>query len=160
MADMELAIRKTLIHEGGFVDDPDDPGGATKYGITQKDLPGVDISALTEQQAIDYYKQHYVKTLYAQIESQAIGEKIFDLGVLDGVGSIIHVLQAVLKPSFPDVEIDGNFGPVTLSAVNQSDEASLLQAYKNALVARVFQIIAANPAEKKFAAGWIRRINS
>lgn len=157
---IELAISKTLVHEGGFVDDPADPGGATKYGITQKDLPGEDISAITEQQAIDYYKQHYVKELYSQIESQAVGEKIFDMGVLDGVGTVIHVLQAVLKPSFPDVTIDGDFGPVTLSAVNQSDDASLLQAYKSALVARAIQIVTAKPGEKKFFAGWVARINS
>jgi lysozyme family protein len=160
MSDMELAIRKTLIHEGGFVDDPADPGGATKYGITQKDLPDVDISAITEQQAIDYYKQHYVKDLYSQISSQEVGEKIFDMGVLFGVGEAVKLLQLTLKPAFPEVTVDEQFGPTTLNAVNQSDDASLLQAYKTSLVAYTLRIVLNKPKENKFVNGWGTRINS
>src|SRR5579864_5653858 len=98
---IEAAISKTLVHEGGFQKMPNDHANwssgkigegeliGTKYGITAIDMPGVDIENLTEDQAIQYYKEHYVKSLYSQIVSQSVGEKLFDLGVLFGVGTAV-----------------------------------------------------------------------
>jgi lysozyme family protein len=174
MADFRTAVLITIDpdHEGGYQANPKDHANwssgiigqgelvGTKYGITALDMPGVVIKDLTPDQAVEYYKDKYWKPLYSQIESQAIANKIFDMGVLFGVVTIIHVLQAALKPAFPEVEIDGNFGPVTLSAVNQADDQSLLQAFKSALVARTLRIAVTHPEEKYAVAGWGRRINS
>ena len=82
MADFTQAVQKTLIHEGGYVDNPHDTGGPTKYGITQADMPGQDIAAITSAQALDYYHEHYWKQPYDEIEDQLLGEKLFDMGVL------------------------------------------------------------------------------
>ena len=59
MADFQIAVHKTLVHEGGFVDNKNDSGGQTKYGITQADLPGVSIKDITLEQAVAYYAEHY-----------------------------------------------------------------------------------------------------
>jgi lysozyme family protein len=159
MADFEIAVKQTLVHEGGFVDNPNDPGGATKYGITQKDMPNVNIADITEDQATAYYSENYWKPLYSQIENQAVASKIFDMGVLFGVGTAVKEIQRTLSPHFP-IGVDGNFGPETLNAINQSDSDSLLSAYKAVLVAMAFGIAQAKPQTREFLAGWGRRINS
>ena len=159
MADFNIAVQITLVNEGGFVDNPADPGGATKYGITQADMPGVDIAGVTPQQATAYYQEHYWKPLYSQIESQDVANKLFDMGVLFGVGEAVKLLQIVLQTAIPTVTVDDEFGPETLAALNQIDAASLLQAYKTSLVTYALRIAANKPSDRQFAAGWGRRIN-
>jgi lysozyme family protein len=155
MSDFKIAVQKTLVNEGGYTNDPVDPGGATNFGITQADMPGVDMQTITQEQAIDYYKQHYVKALYAQINSQDVADKLFDMGVLFGVGTAVRILQLSVE-----ITVDGAFGPNTLAAVNQADVTSLLQTYKANLVTHAFNIATANPPLRKFVAGWGKRINS
>jgi lysozyme family protein len=155
MSDFRTSVLKTLIHEGGYVNNPNDSGGATNFGITQKDLPGQDMQLLTEDQAVDYYSKNYWKTLYSQVDSQAIVDKIFDMGVLFGVGTAVGILQLSLG-----ITHDGVFGPGTLAAVNQADETSLLLGYKTNLVTHAFNIAVANPQDRVFVIGWTNRINS
>lgn len=156
---IETAIQKTLVHEGGYTCNEADPGGATNFGIIQADMPGTDMRTITQEQAIEYYRQHYVKPLYAQIEDQLVGEKLFDMGVLFGVGTAVEILQKALAAFFP-ISIDGGFGAETLSAVNQSDGPSLLNAYKTLLVSHALGVANAHPPSRVFVAGWGRRINS
>lgn len=174
MADFKTAVLITIDpnHEGGYQDDPQDHANwssgqigvgelvGTKYGITAVDMPGVNIKDLTPDQAVDYYAQHYWKSLYSQIEDQDVANKLFDMGVLFGVGEAVKLLQISLKPAFPDLATDGAFGPETLSAINQAEPTSLLGAYKTALVAYTLRIAANNPNERGDVPGWGRRINS
>jgi lysozyme family protein len=155
MADFRTAVLKTLTHEGGYVNNPNDSGGATNFGITQKDLPGQDMQLLTEDQAVNYYDEHYWKSLYSQIDSQLIADKLFDSGVLFGVGTAVTILQLTLS-----IVQDGAFGPGTLTAVNQADETSLLLGYKTNLVTHAFNIAIAHPQDRVFIKGWTSRINS
>lgn len=169
MADARIAIAITLdvAHEGGFQNDHDDranwTGGqvgvgtlvGTKYGITYADMPGADIKNLTEEQATEYYLEHYWKTLYSQIESQDVASKLFDLGVLFGVGTAVGMLQTTLN-----IAVDHVFGPDTLDHVNATDPISLLSGYKFYFVKHALQIGADNPNERPFVSDWIRRINS
>lgn len=167
MSDITQSIRLTLVHEGGFQNDSKDAGNwtggkvgvgelvGTKYGITPQDMPGVDIKNITEQDAINYYNEHYVKPLYTSITSQAVLDKLFDLGVLFGVGTAIKKLQSVL----PGLTPDGDFGPLTLAAVNTAGD-SILQPYKTAMVSHALSVVAANPNDREFFAGWVKRINS
>lgn len=184
MADFKLSVAKTLVHEGGFQNSVTDwanwEGGAatmnqylqtkdpsllvnlkgTKYGITAQDLPGTDIESLSEDDAVQYYSEHYWKSLYSQIEDQDIADKLFDMGVLFGVGEAVKLLQITLQETFSSEVADGNFGPVTLSNVNQCGASSLLEAYKSTLVAYTLRIAAVKPLEKANVPGWGRRINS
>lgn len=184
MADFSIAVQKTLTHEGGFQKMVNDwanwEGGqsvmnqylqtkdptllvhlrGTKYGITAQDLPGVDIENLSEDQAVEYYREHYWKPLYSQIEDQGVADKLFDMGVLFGVGEAVKLLQIVLQSVFPHVAVDNSFGNETLTAVNQTGAASLLAAYQTALVTYTFRIAANKPVERPNLAGWGHRINS
>lgn len=172
MANARTAILITidLAHEGGFQNNPKDranwTGGqvgvgrlvGTKYGITTLDMPGVDIANLTPAQAVDYYTEHYWKLLYSQINSQQIANKLFDLGVLFGVGTAIKELQDAL--GFTTAEVDGAFGPATLSAVNQADPDTLLAAFQSEMVARATAIAESNSNDAPDLPDWKRRINS
>jgi lysozyme family protein len=166
MADMKAAIAKTLVNEGGFQNYHNDranwTGGqigvgelvGTKYGITCQDMPGVDIKNLTEDQAIAYYAEHYWKTLYAQINSQALAEKLFDLGVLFGVGTATKILQkaAGVTPA------DGAFGPMTLAAINAADPTDLWTKFTDLMLQRDELILAGHPEDAEFEKDWDRRV--
>jgi lysozyme family protein len=167
MADYKTAVAKTLVHEGGFQKDPDDHANwssgvigegeliGTKYGITALDMPGVIIENITEAQAIAFYAEHYWKPGYSQIQSQEIADKVFDMGVLFGVGVAVSLLQLTLG-----VHVDGVFGGETLDSANGADPASLLESYKAHLITHAFNIGTANPHERKDIPGWGVRINS
>lgn len=158
MADFKQAVQKTLTHEGGYVNNPLDHGGPTKYGITQADMPGVNIANITPDQAADYYSQNYWKTLYSQITDQLLAEKLFDMGVLFGVKTAVKMLQISMTNEIGLVS-DGQFGPNTLAAVNQSS-ISLLPGYKTTLIQHVVNIVNNNPDQGAFINGWVNRINS
>lgn len=174
MADPKIAISLTLINEGGFQMDPDDPGNwtggakdvgalkGTKFGISAHEFPDLDIVNLTEDQAIDAYRNGrpptvppYWHPLYDQIESQPEANKLFDLGVLFGRGTAIKNIQGILKMTQDEI-----FGPHTLVAMNEADPYTLLSAYKTVMVSHAIGIANANPGERKDLPGWIRRINS
>jgi lysozyme family protein len=154
MADFQIAVTLTLHNEGGYEDNPNDPGGATNMGVEQRDLPDIDIRTLTVAQATAYYAQNYWKSYYSQIDSQAIANKLFDLGVLFGVQTAIKFLQSTLG-----ISTDGVFGINTLEAVNSAD-AGLLQRYEDVMWQHAQGIAALNPAEAMFLIGWQRRILS
>jgi|SRR5208282_388441 len=155
MSDFQAAVQKTLVHEGGYVNCPADSGGATNMGIEQRDLPDVPIKDLTVEQAVQYYSEHYWKVLYSQIADQAVAEKLFDLGVLFGVGVAVKIFQLTLGVTDDDV-----FGPGTLQATNEAEPTSLLAAYKTSMVTHAINIANASPKDREFLTGWIRRINS
>lgn len=154
--DFNLAVQKTLTHEGGYVNNAADHGGPTKYGITQADMPGVNIANITTDMASAYYKEHFWKDLYSQINDQLLGEKLFDIGVLMGVKTAVRMLQSSMESEIHVVS-DGVFGPETLSDVNQFGN---LASYKTALIQHVINIVNNDPTQHVFANGWIARINS
>lgn len=156
MADFKIAVLLTLKHEGGYVNNPHDKGGPTKYGITQADMPGVDISQITIDQAVAYYAEHYWKTLYSQINDQAIANKLFDLGVLFGVGTAIKLLQISLTNGIT-VTPDGVFGLNTLAAVNSHGD---LNKYRVVLYNHAMDVVNRNPQDAVFLHGWTNRIQS
>ena len=96
-----------------------------------------------------------MKPFYSQIGDQGIANKLFDMGVLFGIGTAVIMLQSVLG-----LKMDGVFGPMSLQAINEAEPVSLLQAYKTILVQHVIQIGANKPTEREFVSGWIKRINS
>jgi len=158
MADPKISIAKTLIHEGGYTNSAADSGGPTNMGVTQKDLPNIPIETLTAEQATQYYLENYWKPLFSQINDQFVADKLFDMSVLFGIGTAVKIMQTIF--SVHGVVADGIFGPHTLDLVNTAEPVSLLVKYKTDLVSHVVAIVAANPKDRVFFAGWVRRINS
>jgi len=157
MADINQSIALTLRNEGGFVDNPNDKGGATNMGIEQRDLPDINIRDLTIAQAVAYYQENYWKPWMTKIPSQAVCNKIFDMSVLLGIGAAVRLLQRAL--GFSTSAQDGNYGPETENAVNEAGEG-VLAPYKTALAAHFQWIAQQNTSQKIFLDGWLRRVNS
>lgn len=169
MADFKTAVLITMDkdHEGGFQkmyhDRGNWTGGAvgvgelrgTNCGISAAQYPTLDIENLTQDEIVNLYREGYWKKHYSEIDSQPIANKLFDLGVLSGVGTAVKLLQEMVS-----VTVDGGFGPNTLLAVNGADETSLLAAYKTRYVQHVLAIASNKPAERIFVHDWITRINS
>jgi lysozyme family protein len=92
-------IQKTLALEGGYVFDTDDPGGETKYGISKKYHPEVDIQKLTIEQAEAIYKAEYWDKLHCDgYKYSRFAWKIFDIAVNQGTGTAMAFIQKVKKP--------------------------------------------------------------
>jgi lysozyme family protein len=172
MALFEIAVSVTVdpAHEGGYQNNPEDSGNwtggkigvgelkGTNFGISAAEFPSTDILNLTVTQAKAIYLEHYWNPLYNQIKDQFICNKIFDLGVLFGRDAAVKELQEVLQQF--NLKLDGQFGPKTLAAVNDSEPVSLLAAYKTKFVAKVIADAATNPEQRPFVSDYIRRINS
>lgn len=156
MSDYNQAIYLTLQHEGGFVDNPVDPGGATNMGIEQREWTEGDVRNITVDQAVEFYRERFWKPLYSQIQSQSLANKLFDLGVLFGVGTAVMLLQRALG-----IASDGIFGDQTLEEVNDAaSHPNLLGAFKSQMINHVQQVIQTNPSLYQFRQGWLNRINS
>ena len=87
MARFDMSIETILKHEGGYVNDPDDPGGETNFGISKRQYLKIDIASLTIEQAKMLYRQDYWK--YDEIISQPVATKVFDMAVNMGLGASI-----------------------------------------------------------------------
>lgn len=172
MSDLKISIAKTLVHEGGFQNDKNDHANwtsgkigegelkGTKYGITAFDMPDADIENLTPEQATQWYltttqPQRFCNPLYDYIENQSVCDKLFDMGVLFGVGEAVAIIQVTLN-----IKVDCGFGPQTLSSVNAAEPVSLLASYKTNLMTHAFNVATANPLERENLPGWGKRVNS
>lgn len=124
----DKAFALTVGVEGGYVNDPADPGGETRYGISKRAHPDVDIKALTLDQARDIYRRDYWQAASCDSMPERIGHLVFDCAVHHGVKTAIKLLQRALK-----VADDGEFGPITrgtLTARDTNETADLLMAQR------------------------------
>ena len=153
MANFDSAVKKTLVNEGGYINDLNDRGGETKYGISKRSYPSVDIKNLTTDDAKAIYKRDYWDKLKADnIESQLVASELFDTAVNMGVRTASKLIQGCLG-----THPDGIIGNVTLQQINDTDEELLLLRFKLAKVARYAYLAKKRPANRKYLLGWINR---
>lgn len=153
------AIKTVLEHEGGYVHDPDDPGGETNFGISKKSHPEVDIKGLTEDSAkIIYLKYYWEPNRYDLIHRVATSTKIFDLAVNMGPANAHKAVQRALRAcGEPDIKADGILGPKTLKALNETMPDPLLACIRSEAASHYRLLIAQRPELKKFKKGWLER---
>lgn len=150
MANFDNAIEVILAHEGGYVNDPLDPGGETKYGISKRSFPHIDIGALTVAEAKAIYRKEFWR--FDGVESQEIATKLLDMTVNMGVSTGIRILQRILC-----VGVDGQFGPKTLAATNNIHAATLLNELRIASAVHYATVISRRPSMVKYVKGWMKR---
>ena len=156
MADFDSAVTKTLIHEGGsrVTDDPDDRGGLTRYGISQRSYPNLDIRNLTEDQAKGVYKRDYWDRVAGdKITEQQVAENIFDTAVNMGPRTASRLAQIALDLT----PVDGIIGPNSLKAINAASPEAFMAEFTIAKIARYAYICNKNRSQKKYLLGWINR---
>ena len=130
MYSIDEITNEILRREGGYVNDPDDPGGATKFGVTihtmrrlgldlNKDghVDADDVKALTLQQAAEIFKKHYFYKPKIDQLPKPLQASVFDMQVNAG-GNAIKILQNLLKKFGEEIVADGANGPQTLRAIN------------------------------------------
>lgn len=155
------AVEVVLQHEGGYVNDPRDPGGETKFGISKRQYPELDIAGLTREQAAEiYYRDFYAKYGYARINDEAVATKVFDMAVNMGPTTAHRLLQEALVFVGYPVEIDGIIGPQTIGAANKADPERLLRVLRWLAAHRYYRIAAQRPQSRAFLIGWLTRAYS
>lgn len=144
----DKAFALTVGLEGGYVNDARDPGLETKFGISKRSHPAVDIKSLTLDQAKDIYQREYWLMAHCYEMPERVGHLVFDAAVHHGPVVAIKLLQRALK--VPD---DGAFGPVTrgqLQARDTNETANLLMAQ------RTLYLITCS-AWPTYKLGWMKR---
>lgn len=140
MADFQTALNITLDNEGKYVNNPNDPGGETKYGISKRSYPHLNIAELTLEKAIALYKEDFWdKMKLDQITHQILANKIFDIGVNIGIRPIIKVLQKTLneyqKSLIVTLVVDGVIGTYTINRCNcLADIGAFMTKFKHNIV--------------------------
>src|SRR5690606_11925483 len=154
----EQAIEVVLEHEGGYVNDPADPGGETKYGISKRAYPHLDIAGLTREQAIEIYRRDWWDRYgYDRICSPDVAAKAFDLAVNMAPAVAHRCLQRALHACGQrHVTIDGVLGPQTIGAANAvRPRAALLAALRAEAAAYYRALVERRPELAKFERGWL-----
>jgi lysozyme family protein len=153
----EIFFSRLMRYEGvaTVTDDPTDPGGLTKYGISKRSYPNVDIANLTEQQAKEiYHRDYYCAMKIENIIGNRIAWQLFDFGVNAGVYRAVKMLQKIVG-----VTQDGVIGKRTINAVNTfSGEVPLYIMYQSARIIHYLKLTDQNYSLTKFLRGWIKRV--
>ena len=147
-------IEQVLEHEGGYVDDPTDSGGETKYGISKKAYPNEDIKALTVERAKELYKRDYWDRFKVDNLPDRIRHIYFDMCVNMGGGRATKILQeACNSKNSNKIDVDGGIGKNTIKA-SANLEDFRLRAYRVMFYA---ELVMKKPNQIKFWVGWFKR---
>ena len=156
------AFDRLIQAEGGYVNDPLDRGGETKFGISKKAYPELDIANLSLEDARAIYKRDYWDKLRLdELQHPEIAEKIFDMAVNMGCAAAVLILQRALNFLGAGLTADGVMGPMTLGSANQwcrKDDEALLKAVKGFQFMRYAEIVGKSPEQARFARGWLKRV--
>ena len=177
----DKAILITLKHEGGFVNDPVDPGGATNWGMSIRfltkdagdsdgdgfldgdidkdgDIDVDDIKNMTVEQARKLYRIHFWdKYSYDSIVDFTVAARIFDMTVNMGPKQTGKITQRALNNCGQDLKVDGGIGKNTFAAINCTDSEMLMAEIRQEHAQFYINLIAAKPKFEKYRKGWLRR---
>jgi lysozyme family protein len=151
------SLNAMLAHEGGFVNHPKDPGGATNLGVTlanfrryvKPDGTVDDLKKLTREQAGVVYRRQYWDEVMGSSLPDGVDHAVFDFAVNSGPGRAAKYLQAIAG-----VKQDGKVGPATLKAVAALDADSVI----NELCDRRQKFLQGLSTFATFGKGWTRRV--
>lgn len=159
--DFMEAFSFTRKWEGGYVNDPDDPGGATKCGVIQstydayrrsKKLPAQDVRYITQEEIEDVFYELYWRAGHCDQLPYPLNVVMFDTFIQYGVKGGIKVLQRTLH-----VNQDGVLGPITLEAMSKPDSHKLAIAVCDTRRIKRRERVQEKPSQQKFLRGWLNR---
>ena len=176
MPNVRQIAQDIVTREGGYVNDPADPGGPTKHGVTLGTLRALardvnadgvvdiaDLRALNTAQAVEIFLTRYFDRPGLCLLPAALQASVFDMYVNAG-SMAIKLLQRVLTAQGHKLRCDGVLGPATLAAVHACGAPALVDLYGVARRDFYYQLADARPASRKYAlrrdggkGGWITR---
>lgn len=173
------AVRYVLHHEGGYVNDPSDRGGATNWGISLKlarklsatafydfdldgdgDIDADDIRLMSCEQASQVYAREFWLKQPWRLLPPELALKLFDLGVNMGPSEANKAAQRATRAVDPKGERlfdDGILGPRSMAVIGRLDPDLLLPAIRSEAAGRYRTIIARDRTQSRFESGWLRR---
>lgn len=134
--------------EGGYVNDPKDPGGETKYGISKRAFPKEDILNLTEQRAKELYKKFYWDFCKCEELPYPLDIFLFDAAVNHGVIGAVRILQEALE-----LKPDGILGEITISTIKKNGQDAALK-----FLAQRALFYTELDNFKRYGKGWFNRL--
>jgi len=149
MMTFDDVFSRLIDHEGGYVNDPRDPGGETKYGISKRAYPGVNIATLTLDQAKVIYKRDYWDRARCSELPHQVAFQVFDTAVNSGIGQSIRFLQRAVG-----VADDGQVGPLTINAVRRMDAEAVAARFNG----HRLEFMTKLSTWDVFGKGWARRV--
>jgi lysozyme family protein len=179
MQSVRSIAEQIVAREGGYVNDSDDPGGATKHGVTihtmralgldldrDGDVDAADVRQVTPDIATDLFLDHYYARPNIHMLPEPLQASVFDMQVNAG-SNAVRILQRLLRDMGLDIVVDGIIGPQTARAAHAAmGEAPdhLVDAYGIARRNYYYRLADRRPASRKYArrrdggkGGWIAR---
>lgn len=180
----DVAVKVVLFHEGGFSENPKDPGGPTNYGISlsylreleyknpsafhgffgghldkESDVTPELIHNMPPSVAMKIYRiQWWDRYRYGELNAQCIATKVFDTAVNMGAGRSACLLQESIRNNGSLVNVDGVIGSETIEKANGIDPSKLLLSFENNQADYYMSLFRANPvARRPFIKGWLAR---
>lgn len=156
----EKILQLVLVHEGGYANNKNDPGGATMKGITHRTydawrtsrgMPTRDVREITDREIAAIYRSQYWDVIKGDALPSGVDYAVFDFAVNSGPGRAAKFVQRILG-----VKVDGHLGELTLAAIKQADARQLIVALCDARLAWVKTL----KTWKHFGRGWASRIAS
>lgn len=166
MAKFEPSLQVVLSHEGSFVDNPADPGGATQNGISlrffkkkvKSDATADDLKKLTINDIAAIYREFFWdRQQFLNIFSQKICDRVFDLHINTGQG--IAILQRALNNHYAThLVVDNILGHATLDVLNAKSENEVYNAIVQEATDYYNNVVKHNPSQSIFLKGWLHRL--
>lgn len=144
----DQAFDRLISNEGGYVNNPADPGGETQWGISKRSYPDLDIKSLTRDQAKLIYKRDFWDRGSMDQFDGALAFQVFDFAVNSGIETAIRKLQRAAG-----VADDGHIGPISLAAINAGTPAAMIMLF----VAERLDFWRKLTTWSTFGAGWAGR---
>jgi lysozyme family protein len=138
----------------GYTNDPNDPGGETKFGIAKSANPTLDITHLTWDQAKAVYYSHYWLNTKCDKMNGRVAALVFDSAVNNGSGTAAKFLQRAIG-----VTDDGAIGPGTLATLTLKDPIMVCNSVCDQRISYYNSIVANKPSQSVYLAGWLRRVS-
>lgn len=145
----DIAFAKLIGHEGGYTHNLKDPGGETKFGISKRSYPALDIADLTLDDAKAIYKRDFWDRAQCDRLHPDLAFQVFDGAVNSGIGNSIRWLQEAAG-----VAVDGVVGPLTVRKVGDMEPSIIVARYNGVRL----KFMASLSTWDVFGRGWARRI--
>ncbi len=153
------AFANVLKEEGVYSNNPSDPGGETKWGISKTSYPHLNIKELTKEQAEAIYKKDFWETIQGDhLHDDKLAIEVMEEAVNMGIVVAIKFLQTAILACGGKVEVDGVMGLKTLEEVKKHDPKFLLACIKAQSMSYYLSLVHHTPALRKFLKGWFNRV--